>query len=46
MWTRSHVAVVVAAAGSCSSKTTPSLGTSIYALGAALKRKKKKKNEE
>ena len=34
MWLRSHVAVAVVWAGSCSSDSTPSLGTS-YALGVA-----------
>ena len=41
MWLGSRIAVAVV--GCCSSDSTPSLGTS-YALGAALKRKKKKKN--
>jgi len=38
----SHVAVAVTKAGSCSSDSTPSLRTSPYVAGAALKRKKKK----
>ena len=38
---RFHVAVAVVEAGSCSSDSTPSLGTSISA-GAALKSKRKK----
>ena len=36
----SGIAVAVVQAGSCSSNSTPSLGTSTYARGAALKGKK------
>ena len=39
MWLRPYIAVAVVQASSCSSDSTPDLGTS---LGAALKRKKKK----
>ena len=41
MWLGSGVAVAVVSAGSCSSNSTPSLGTSICA-GTALKRKGKR----
>ena len=44
MWLGSHVAVAVVEAISCSSDSTPSLGT-LYALGVALKKTKKKKKE-
>ena len=43
---RSGVAVVVAQAGSCSSDSTPSLGTSIYGGCGHKKQKKKKKNNK
>ena len=39
-WLRSHIAVSVAQAGSCSSDSTPSLGTSIC-LRSSHKKKKK-----
>ena len=42
MWLRSHIAVAMAQAGSCSSDLISSLGTYIVA-GATLKRKKKSK---
>ena len=44
MQLRSHIAVAVAQAGSCSSNSTPSLGTSICLTGAVLKKKQKKKS--
>ena len=44
MWLGSGVAGAVAVAGSCSSNSTPSLGTP-YALGVALKRQKTKKKK-
>jgi len=40
MWLRSHVAVAVAKAGSCSSNLTPSLGTSICHRFCPKKEKK------
>jgi len=43
MQLRSHVAVAVAKVSSCSSNSTLSLGTSIYAATAALKSRKKKR---
>ena len=42
---RSHVAVAVVQAGSCSSNLTPSLGTSIC-CGYGPKKKKKKKEKK
>ena len=44
-WLGSGLAVAVMQAGSCSSDSTPSLGTS-YAASAALKRKKKRKKRK
>ena len=41
MWLRSDIVVVMAVAGSCSSKSTPSLGTSICHRCALGKKKKK-----
>ena len=41
-WLRSGVAVAVAVAGSCSSDSTPSLGTSMCLRGGPKKKKKKK----
>ena len=41
IWLGSCVAVTVAQASSCSSDSIPSMGTSIYAAGVALKSKKK-----
>ena len=46
MWLRSHMTVAVVQARSYSSDSIPSLGTSIYAEGSALKRPKKKKERE
>ena len=42
----SHVAVAVAYAGSCSSDSTPSLGTSICPGGGPKKEKKKKEKKK
>ena len=42
LWLRSHIAVAVVLAGSCSSDSTPSLGTSTCP-GCSPKKKKKKK---
>ena len=46
MWLRSIVAVAVAWAGSCSSDSVPSLGTSICCGCSALKKRKKEKRSE
>ena len=46
MWLRSCVAVAVAVAGSCSSDSTSSLGTSICHDYLALKKKKVKRKKE
>ena len=45
MWLRSYIAVAVVQAGSCSSDSIPSLGTS-YDIGAALKSEKKKEGRK
>jgi len=45
MWLGSCIAVAVVQVGSCSSDSTPSLEPP-YDKGAALKRKKEKKNSE
>ena len=45
MWLRSNVAVAVAMDGSCSSDSTPSLGTSIC-HGCSLKKQKKKRKKK
>ena len=46
MWLRSHVAVPVVQASSCSSDLTPKLGISIYCgCGTKKKQKKRKKAE-
>ena len=42
-WLRSHVAVAVAQAGSCSSNSTPSLGTSICCRYDHKKQKKRRR---
>ena len=45
MWLRSGIAVAVAYAGSCSSDSTPSLGTSVCPECNPKKKKKKKKKK-
>ena len=45
MWLGSGIAVAVVQSGSCSSDSTPSLGTP-YATGEALKSKKKKEKKK
>jgi len=46
MWLGSCVAMAMALAGSCSSKLTPSLGTSICCRCGPKKKKKKKRERE